>query len=759
MQKTMNNLKAMPIWLLWQKKKRGEKIAKVPLAPDGKSCGTNDTYRKSWVTYTEAVEAQEKQYADGVGFVIPKGMFFLDIDHRDLNEPMVQEILSLCNSYSEFSVSGTGIHIYGLCDVNHLPTWVDPKDGTRKLAKEYYTHHPDNGLELYFGDLISRFSAFTGKVISDQPLTDCTAALVTILDSYMRRPGMKSPLDAKADKVIRELRSQKNAIKFSRIFDDGQWEEYGSQSEVDAAMCAIIAFRTGDDPQLIDAVFRKSALYRDKWEREDYREQTIRRGIELSQRKLSAKAQSPQKATKKTRPDFIKVDPKKKKETVSAPLLAKYVREHLDYLLIRDNGNQGIVKYVYQDGVYKVFGLNMLHGVVKQYIVDYNEELVTMTVVKEAVQLLLSDLDYHAQSELNNDEDIINFQNGLLRVSGNSMTLLPHSPSVLSTIQIPCNWTEQEVPTPVFDDYLNTLANGDEAVKQLLLQFMGVAISSVKGWRTKKSLFLVGDGNTGKSQLKSLTERLLGKDNYIGIDLSEIEARFGTGAVYGKRLAGSSDMSFLSVDELRIFKKLTGSDSVYAEFKGQQPFEYVYNGLLWFCMNKLPRFSGDQGPWVYGRICVIHCPNVIPPERQDKRLLDKMYAEREGIVQKCVKALQKVIANGYRFDEPESVSVARAQYQATNSTVISFFEECMRHWPEGKIGGSCITTGAIHKAYLQWCKANNNGYARSAKEFREELAAHLGTTFADMTTRIHGNTYYKEWTLTSDAYDDYKHIL
>ena len=76
----------------------------------------------------------------------------------------------------------------------------------------------------------------------------------------------------------------------------------------------------------------------------------------------------------------------------------------------------------------------------------------------------------------------------------------------------------------------------------------------------KKALFLVGDGDTGKSQLKSLVERLLGKGNFIGIDLKEIEARFGTGAIYGTRLAGSSDMSFLSVDELKTFKKITGGD-------------------------------------------------------------------------------------------------------------------------------------------------------------------------------------------------------
>ncbi len=51
--------------------------------------------------------------------------------------------------------------------------------------------------------------------------------------------------------------------------------------------------------------------------------------------------------------------------------------------------------------------------------------------------------------------------------------------------------------------------------------------------------------------------------------------------------------------------------------------------------------------------------DVIAPEKQDKALLDKLYAEKEGIVQKCIKALQTVIANGYRFSEQESVSRVR----------------------------------------------------------------------------------------------------
>ena len=739
----MKTLKDKPLWLLWKKQTRNGRAAKVPFSAKGGSSGTSDEYSNTWVTFQEAELAAAKKNADGVGFKIPNGVFFLDIDHKDLNDPMVKDILKLFNSYTEYSVSGDGIHVYGLCDFSKLPTYEDPKDNRIKLSKDYYTHHPSNGLELYVGELTNRFAVYTGNMILDLPLQDCTSAIIDILNRYMRKPQKLKPTkeDKRINRVIQDLRSQHYGDKFSRLFDCGEMEGCTDHSKMDAILCALIASRVGDDMELIDSIFRRSALYRDKWEREDYREQTISWGI----RAIAKKKASP--------PPFIKID-EKGNPSVSAPLLAKYAREHLHYLLVRDNGTQAVMKYVYKNGVYVLYDTAMLQGEIKKYIMDYNEELVKMHTIKEVVSNLLSDLDYTAQDDLNADESIINFQNGLLKLNGDRLELIPHSPEVLSTIQIPCNWNTAPIPTPVFDQYISTLTNGDPEVIELLLQYIGACISNIQGWRMKKTLFLVGSGNTGKSQLKSLTEKLLGRGNYIGIDLSEIEARFGTGAIYGKRLAGSSDMSFMSINEIKTLKRISGGDNIHAEFKGQQSFVYAYRGLTWFCMNRLPRFSGDTGQWVYDRLMVINCPNVIPFDKQDKQLLDKMYAEREGIVQKAVAALLHVIANGYRFTEPKSVKDARIQYQKDNSTVITFFEECMCPWPNGKATSYGCTTGKIHTAYREWCKRNNNGHFKSAKEFRDELAAYLATTFADMSTRIRGNTFYIDYTLTQEALDD-----
>ena len=751
MANAMQELMDMRIWFLWRwgKDKNGNPT-KVPFAVNGGETGTDHAHSSTWVYYYEAVAATDKCHAAGIGFKIPENYFFLDIDDRELSDPLVQTLLARFDSYTEYSVSGTGIHIYGKCDFSKLPTFYN-KEKNIKLDSQFYQNNRKIGLELYVGGITNRFAAFTGNIIEDKPLRECTAAVLTTLDKNMRkakkikysekRDGDKASFD-----IVCNLRKQKNGEKFKKLYDEGDISGYGSQSEADAALCALIAFRTGPDPAAIDDIFRSSALYREKWERDDYREATIAVGIEACHGVFHK--------SKMEHPYFIKFNEQTYEPYVSVPLLAKYVREHLCYVLVRDNGKQGLMKYVYENGCYRLYADNMLMGIIKQYIADYDEELVKMGKVSETLQHITTDLNYVSQEELNANEDLINFSNGLLRITANNVTLAPHSPDILSTIQIPCSWSGIETPTPVFDRYMHTLTNGDKAIEQLLLEFIGVCISNIKGWRMKKALFLVGDGDTGKSQLKSLVERLLGKGNFIGIDLKEIEARFGTGAVYGTRLAGSSDMSFLSVDELKTFKKITGGDSLYAEFKGQQAFEFTYNGLLWFCMNRLPKFGGDDGKWVYDRIMVVRCPNIIPKDKQDKTLLDKMYAERDGIVFKAIKALQQVIANGYRFTEPDSVSLARENYMSENNTVISFYEECMCEWPDGKINKHC-TTGRIYKVYQGWCRENNNGFAKTAKEFRETIASYLGADYATITTRQNGNTYYKNYSLTSEAKEQF----
>ena len=108
----MAELKQQKLWLCWNYETRSGKRTKVPVSAYGTLTGTNEPYVHTWVTYDEAVKAAREHGYSGVGFKIPKGYFFLDVDHKDLTDPYVQLLLERFDSYTEYSVSGGGIHIY-----------------------------------------------------------------------------------------------------------------------------------------------------------------------------------------------------------------------------------------------------------------------------------------------------------------------------------------------------------------------------------------------------------------------------------------------------------------------------------------------------------------------------------------------------------------------------------------------------------------------------------------------------------------------
>lgn len=169
------------------------------------------------------------------------------------------------DSYAEYSVSGTGIHIYGKCNLKEIPHFFD-KNNRPKLAKEFYQKNPNNDVELYIGGLTYRFAVYTGNVIHRQPLAECTQALLKTLDKDMQRKKVSKTTIEFTDKsndaehIICSLRRQKNGEKLIKLFDKGDISDYthptgeADDSRADAALCSMIAFRTGSDTKMIDAI-------------------------------------------------------------------------------------------------------------------------------------------------------------------------------------------------------------------------------------------------------------------------------------------------------------------------------------------------------------------------------------------------------------------------------------------------------------------------------------------------------------------------
>ena len=69
----------------------------------------------------------------------------LDVDHKDTQSEIVQNLLSQFPTYAEVSPSGNGIHFYGKCDSSRLP--VEVFNGKPTLSSRYYVKNSEKGLE------------------------------------------------------------------------------------------------------------------------------------------------------------------------------------------------------------------------------------------------------------------------------------------------------------------------------------------------------------------------------------------------------------------------------------------------------------------------------------------------------------------------------------------------------------------------------------------------------------------------------------
>jgi putative DNA primase/helicase len=68
------------------------------------------------------------------------------------------------------------------------------------------------------------------------------------------------------DSVIEKAKAAKICVAFAKLWE-GDISGYPSQSEADLAFCSYLAFWCGRDIAQMNRLFRRSGLYRDKWDR------------------------------------------------------------------------------------------------------------------------------------------------------------------------------------------------------------------------------------------------------------------------------------------------------------------------------------------------------------------------------------------------------------------------------------------------------------------------------------------------------------
>jgi len=106
-------LRFQKAWVGYVAKENDGRVDKIPMnVMTGAPAKSNDP--ATWADFEMAIDlAVQRNYA-GIGFMFQPPFVGVDIDHcvKDgVIAPYAVEILKVLNSYSEYSPSGTGIHI------------------------------------------------------------------------------------------------------------------------------------------------------------------------------------------------------------------------------------------------------------------------------------------------------------------------------------------------------------------------------------------------------------------------------------------------------------------------------------------------------------------------------------------------------------------------------------------------------------------------------------------------------------------------
>lgn len=452
---------------------------------------------------------------------------------------------------------------------------------------------------------------------------------------------------------------------------------------------------------------------------------------------------------------YVYQDSNNGKYKLSEPIFVDYFRKNIKFFFVCNKEFSDQQMFLYENGVYNLCSPNRAKSVMENMLPLELRTTKNINPLWDGINRV----DTFVKYEDCNPENYINFKNGLYDI--HTGKIQPHTSDIFTTIQIPVKYNPDADYSKyiggAFDTFINHHLGSDKSQIQLILEFFGLILSNIPAYRYKKALVSVGEGDTGKSQLPKLLRKIIGDENFCSFKLDKLEnSRFEVANLYNKRLGGDPDMSFMRVRELSLFKNLTGGDPISAEFKSRNGFDFIFNGLLWFCANDLPQFGGDKGEHVYNRFCIVRSigkthkkgeQSIDSSVEADPLLLDKMFKESPYIINKALSALKTLIENE-RFSETDKQKQELSEYKKTNSSIAEFFDECIVP-RQGDTLQDSVTRARINKTYGLWCKEN-----RKYLESKTDLFNYILQNGGIEGTKD-GKIYYKNFTLSAEIKQEF----
>lgn len=721
----------------WKYETRDGNLTKVPYNPHTMNKASVNNLN-TFTDFSFVINALNN--FDGIGIRVDGKIIAIDLDHC-IEEGKIcswaEEIVShFQDTYIEISPSGKGLRIILLAPDNY------------SYDKDKY-YIKKNNVEVYVAGATNRFVTLTRNAIQKTDVVGNIDGFQWLIDTYMKRPISNSSIFTNEhresyltdESVIQKAMSSKQGEKFNKLWN-GDTSDYPSHSESDLALISILAFYCNGNKEQIDRLYRRSNLFRTKWDEfrgnKTYGEITIDTALSGIKEFYSPIVKT--NPTEDFNDDFDKLSNLNPIDVAKYPwtdigagmLFADFYQEKLRYVPERKSW------FYYENGIWThdIGGLktmklcmalaNLLHMYALK-IEDEHKRKIYMDYSKKwqshnyRVNILKDAQVYHpiSISEFDSDPYIFNCKNGTLDVR--KRTCQEHKSSDKLT-KISNVVFDSNAHSDRWDNFILEIMSGDIEKAKFLQKIFGYGLTGDTRHECMTILYGAstrnGKGTLCESVLKVLgsygctarPETIAQKSNTNSSQPSEDIARLA-----GVRFVNISEPGKGLVLNAAQVKSMTGNDTLNARFLHENSFDFRPLFKLYINTNYLPTVN-DMTIFTSGRIIIIPFERHFDESEQDKSL-KKEFAKDE-----VQSAILNWLLDGYELLQkeglaiPQSVKDATAQYQHNSDKLQLFIDECMEQ------GDYEEKTSTIYLSYRNWCIENGH-YAESMRNFKQSLEA------------------------------------
>ena len=219
------------------------------------------------------------------------------------------------------------------------------------------------------------------------------------------------------------------------------------------------------------------------------------------------------------------------------------------------------------------------------------------------------------------------------------------------------------IPTPTFDQLLNTQRFDDEMKRDLYMMIGRTLFLTNTLDRWQRALMLIGTGGTGKSCIANWLMHVIPPQFYAIIN-SNFEEQFGLGGICKKekRLCVCTELT----EDLRFkqeeFQICCEGGELQVAKKGVDSFPFQFRMPLIFCGNQYPRKWKNNGRQISRRTFLAVFRYTVPKEQVDTEFSKRICGETDVLLRKCTQVyVRKTQANPGKDLEAPGMMSAQAR--------------------------------------------------------------------------------------------------